>query len=220
MAALITALVIKNEAGNFLERVLTDCARYSDQLLVLDDCSSDASRTIAKRCGAIVRTRRQGDMWGKEAPARRELWDWGAAVAKDGWLLICDADQLLDGDPRPYIETDLLNTWCFHLYDLWDSETSYRADGYWKAHTVPRPWLFCPSRVMEGWVADWSSRGIHTGHCPQNWPMLAGIATDLAWHHLAYVDRNRRRRKLEAYQQQFQQMSPFEIAHATSIGDS
>lgn len=220
MSNLVTALLVRNEADKDLARVLDDAGRYSDQILVLDDCSTDRSRVVAKKHGAIVRTRRQGGMWGNEAPARKELWDWGAMVAGDGWLLICDADQLLLGDPRPYCTSDIVNTWCFVLYDLWGEETRYRCDGYWQAHTLPRPWLFCPSRHPDGWMPQWPARGIHTGHCPVNWPVVAGVAPDLAWLHRAYLTPERRRVKLQQYLRQSDTLTPFELAHAHSIGDT
>jgi len=219
MTTLTTALLVKDEADRYLHRVLTRCLEFSDTVLVLDDNSTDASRTIARQLGCRVKKRGGDVAWGAETPARTELWNWGAEVAEDGWLLICDADQLLDGDPRPYCQTWELNTWAFPLWDLWDSETTYRSDGYWQAHNVPRPWLFRPAFVPPGWKAEWSGRGIHSGHCPTNWPALTGIATGLTWRHLGYVDPAHRKAKLEQYLGQSEHLSPFEMAHARSIGD-
>lgn len=218
---LVSALLVRNEVGRELERVLTNARSFADLVLVLDDGSTDGSPALAKKMGAIVRHRKQpGGMWGNEAPARAELWDWAAEIAgPEGWVLVQDADQLLWGDPRPYCASEAVNTWAFPLYDLWDSETTYRDDGYWQAHLHPRPWLFCPSRVPPGWTPQWPERGIHPGHCPANWPMVAGIAPDLAWGHLAYLTSQRRRDKLTQYRKQFGQMTPFERAHAESIGE-
>ena len=98
---LVTALLAKNEAGKYLERVLRRCHEFSDEVLVLDDGSTDETVAIARKLGCGVKLRQETGMWGNEAPARAELWDWGAEVAGDGWLLICDADMLLVGDPRP-----------------------------------------------------------------------------------------------------------------------
>lgn len=217
---LTAALLCRNEATKDLKLVLNRLAKTCDQVLVLDDGSEDDSVKVAQSCGATVKIRQGPAMWGQEAPARAELWDWGAREARDGWLLIADCDMLLEGDPRPYCRSDWVNTWSFVLYDLWNSPTTYRCDGYWQAHTVPRPWLFCPSRVPVSWVPQWPDRGIHTGHCPMNWPAMGGLAGELAWHHTAYLDKPRRDRKLQQYLAKSAHLSPFELAHARSIGDS
>lgn len=217
--SLVTALLCRNEADKDLRRVLTDAGRYSDTILLLDDGSTDDSVAVATACGATVRVRAQHGMWGNESPARAELWAWGAAVAGDGWLLIADCDMLLQGDPRPYTASWECNTWSWPLYDLWDSETTYRCDGYWQAHLHPRPWLFRPSMQPHGWSPTWADRGLHVGHMPQNWLSLPGIATDLAWLHRAYLTKSRRCSKYEQYVGNGAHLTSHELAHALTIRD-
>ena len=103
MPKLVTALLVKNEADRYLRRVLQCCWKFSDAVLVLDDRSTDNSVQLAKdlNCQVRIRGSLTGEAWGKEALARAELWDWAAEEAGDGWVLICDADMLLHGDPRP-----------------------------------------------------------------------------------------------------------------------
>lgn len=215
------AILARNEAKRDLSAVLANAVSFADQILLLDDASVDATPEIAKAAGAKVRTRKSPKgMWGKESGARRELWEWGAGAAKDGWLLIQDADQILVGDPRPLARSWDVNTWCFALYDLW-SETHYREDQFWQGHRHPRPWMFAPKRVPTGWVAQWPDRGIHPGHAPMNFPMVVGVAPpDLAhWRHRAYIDPLRRQLKAAQYRSQWDQLTPFERAHVQSITD-
>lgn len=214
---LVGALLCKNEGGRDLGRVLDRLSLSCDELVVLDDGSTDDSVAIARQHGATVRVREQQGMWGNEAPARAELWNWGVSTCKDGWLLIADCDMLLEGDPRPYTRSEQCNTWNWVLYDLWDSETTFRCDGFWQAHTVPRPWLFRPRAVPLGWYPVWPDRGLHTGHLPKNWPAIPGIAHDLAWGHLAYLTPDRRLAKHHQYLSRRDQLTSFEIAHAESI---
>lgn len=217
---LVTALVVKNEADKYLPKVLQRCQEFSDEILVLDDGSTDETVTIAERFGCLVKQRPQAGMWGNESPARTELWERGTKMAQDGWLLICDADQTLMGDPRPYLTTWESNTICFPLYDLWDSDTTFRADGYWQGYTAYRPWLFCPSRVPAGWHPQWPARGLHCGHAPANWPMVCPIAAEtLHWLHWAYRTPEGRQRKAAQYLSQAHHLSPQELAHARSIAD-
>lgn len=159
-------------------------------------------------------------MWGAESPARAELWDLGAKAAGDGWLLIADADMLLEGDPRPFCLTTQHNAWAFVLYDLWNDERYFRCDGFWQGHTVPRPWMFRP-KYLRSDPPIWPERGIHSGHCPINAELQVGIANPdlLSWNHLAYLRYEDRLLKRQKYLQQGHQLTPFERAHAESVGD-
>lgn len=216
---LTTAILARNEADKYLDRVVRHHARFG-RVLVLDDHSDDATPLVAAEAGATVHARGQngGPMWGRESTARAELWDWAAKEAGLGWVLICDADQLLMGDPRPLCTSWTVNTWAFPLYDLWDSEETYRADGFWQGYRHNRAWLFRPSQVPEGWNPEWSSRGIHTGHCPANWPGMTAVAPpDVYWLHLGWLQKADRLAKYERYRQTWDQLTPFERGHVMSI---
>src|SRR5690242_13980569 len=217
---LVTALLCKDEKDKYLERVLRRCHEFSDEVLVLDDGSTDGSERLAWGLGCGVRKRVNAGMWGNEAPARAELWDWAAEVAGDGWVLICDCDMLLVGDPRPLCQSETVNSWSWVLYDCWNEERFYRQDGFWMGHTTARPWLFRPSRL--GYDRPmWPARGIHTGHAPANALLRPGVCSpvELYWLHLSFMNREHRLRKLEQYMSQAHQLSPFELAHARSVGD-
>lgn len=222
---LVTALLVRNEAApdRYLRKVLTRCLSFSDDVVVLDDCSTDDTPAIAEAMGCVVYHRKpvSDPAWGKEAPARQELWDLACRHLEgdlNGWVLICDADQELIGDVRGLCQSVEVNTWSMVLLDMW-SDTEYRTDGMWQAHNVPRPWLFAPNRVPEGWVAEWPKRGIHTGHCPANWPQVTGLAPpdDFHWIHWSYAKPEHRKAKAKAYKAQYGQMSAEEIQHAESI---
>lgn len=220
MQRLYSAILARNEAGPLFRRVLQRLASFS-QVLLLDDRSTDQTPKIAKEYGAIVRRRAKGkSAWGEESSARKELWDFalGHCTSPNDWVLICDADMELVGDPRDLIQTKECNSVAFILYDLW-SETEYRADEYWRGHEFPRIWLVAPRRVPDGWEPVWSPRGIHVGHLPANWPQVPLLAPPDAyyWLHHAYSTPERRQQKFLKYQSQFGQMSPHEIAHARSI---
>jgi glycosyltransferase involved in cell wall biosynthesis len=217
---LVTALLVKDEADKYLERVLRRCLEFSHEVIVLDDGSADDSPNIARNLGCTVYERTQTGMWGNEAPARAELWDLGSQHAGDGWLLICDADMILHGDPRPLTYSTACNAWAWCLYDLWDAESTYRGDGYWQGHLHPRPWMFRPSTLKEPPI--WPRRGLHTGHAPQNFPYVVTpltVESGVYWLHLSYLTKIQRSAKLSAYESQAGQLTPWELAHARSVGD-
>lgn len=213
-----TAILCKNENDRYLKEVLDHHGQYGP-IIVLDDGSTDGSVETCQSHPAVAHVELRRELpaaWGNESPARARLWELAAAHAE--WFLVCDADMLLVGDPRPLLATDA-NTVAFRLFDLWDTRHTYRGDGFWQAHDYPRPWLFNPHRVPRGYTPDWPTRGIHCGHSPVNWPasVLVAPAESYAFLHLAYVRPEDRARKLTLYRENYHQMTEFEKAHAESI---
>lgn len=223
MTKLVSALLVRNEAGpdRYLRRVLERCATFSDEIVVLDDRSTDATPQLCADYGATVHQRSvlTNRAWGTESPARAELWDLATSHCHDesAWVLVVDADMVLVGDPRPYLDTREVNAWAFILYDLWDNDTTYRSDQFWVGHRVPRVWLVAPRRVPHDYIPDWPARGIHPGHVPSNFPVFAGVATDLHWLHLGWLRPDHREIKYKQYISTADQLSPEELAHVESI---
>lgn len=220
---LVTAILAKNEADRYLPRVLERCLSFSDAVLVLDDRSTDQTAALAKSMGCQVKGRSilHGDAWGQEAPARAELWDWAASEAGDGWVLICDADMLLEGNPRELLDTWEVSAWAFVLWDCWDGEHQARVDGPWAmGPQVPRPWLFRPDYCVLG-EPQWTHRGLHAGHCPLNLGGVVGVAPpdQYFWKHLSYSTKEDRVRKHAQYLGHAHLLTEFERSHAASIND-
>ena len=220
---LVTAILAQNEASRYLPHVLSRCKAFSDKVLVLDDRSTDDTAKIAQDLGCEVRTRSilKDPAWGHESVARQELWKWAAEVAGDGWVLICDADMILEGTPRDLIDTWEVSAWAFVLWDCWDGDTQARVDGPWQyGPLTPRPWLFRPSRCVQG-PPQWNPRGLHCGHAPANLVGVVGIAPPETYYfkHLAYNKKEDRVRKHAQYLGQAPLLTEFERMHAASIND-
>lgn len=218
---LITAVLLRNEAGTdrYLRRVLSRCREFSDTIVCLDDASTDGTPKVCDDYGAIVKIRsKQDHAWGKESSARAELWELAMTqVQGDDWILICDADQELVGDPRPLMLTRDCNSWAWPLYDMWN-EKEYREDAFWRGHLIARAWMVAPNRVPEGWQPEWSPRGVHPGHLPMNYPAMVGLAPpDVFWLHWGWSKEEHRKQKYEQYMKESHQLSPAERAHVESI---
>src|SRR3990167_6887128 len=227
---LITAILARDEAApdRYLSRVVQRCLDFSDAVLLLDDRSVDRTPEVARSLGCAVRKRvpAREPAWGHETPARQELWQWGVEEAGRGpssWLLICDADMLLQGDVRGLCHSWQAAAWAWPLADLWNDEQHFRVDGPWAVGPSPaRSWLFNIGAIPEGWKPKWSKRGIHSGHAPVNWGEIGPCLTappDVYWQHLSYLTLEHRQAKFEAYQAVANQLTEFERAHAMSILD-
>ena len=222
---LVSAILARNEAApeRYLRRVLARCAEFSTDILVLDDGSTDDTAEVARTAGCFVVTRTATPAWGAEAPARRDLWERAAALAGDGWVLVCDADMELVGDPRPLTQSWDVGAWAWPLCDLWN-EREFRVDGAWGfGPRTPRPWLFRPSALPPAITALWPTRGIHCGHAPANFldHVACGVApSSTYWLHWAYATPAQRAAKHAAYATESAQLTPFEQQHAASILDA
>jgi glycosyltransferase involved in cell wall biosynthesis len=89
----ITAIILaKNEAGMIANCI--DSVRWCDEIIVIDDNSSDATATIAENSGARVVSFKSPDF-----SKKREL---GLKKAKTDWVFYIDADERVT--PRLYQE--------------------------------------------------------------------------------------------------------------------
>lgn len=212
----VAAILAKDEAGRYLEQTIESLRPLVDKILLLDDNSTDRTRELAWDLGCHVRKRDGSQMWGNESPARQELWAWGKEECGDGWLYISDADHLTGANPdgwRQMLTSWNVNAWAFPLLDLWDSPTTFRADGFWQGYTIPRPWLFRPSKVSR---ETWNDRGIHCGHAP-NADWVVGLApASMAILHLGWLREADRVAKHLRYAEQGDKLSVWERQHLDS----
>lgn len=166
---LIGAMLVRNEEGRYLERVLEQMAKVCDKIIVLDDASTDRTPEICKAYGAEVFPSIQS-YWGtNELKQRKLLWELATHEADFGdWILCLDADETFDKPEllREYIQkADAAGCNClvFPLYDMWDAE-HYRDDYYWQGHNGL--WPFCVK--YEDIDYFWKETPLHCGRFPMN----------------------------------------------------
>jgi glycosyltransferase involved in cell wall biosynthesis len=166
---LVGCMLVRNEEGRYLERVLRQMQSICDKIIVLDDCSTDNTPEICKAYGAEVFPSIQS-YWGTdELKQRKRLWELATQVADFGdWILCLDADETFDNPElvRHYIElaeNAKCNSLAFRLYDMWD-EAHYRDDEYWQGHNGV--WPFCVKYEDLGYF--WKETPLHCGRFPMN----------------------------------------------------
>ena len=215
---LLVAALVRNEAGRFLPSALAAWQDFADDVLILDDNSTDNTRELARSFGCIVHKRDSEPMWGRESLARQQLFDLACQHTQPGdYVFVLDADMTPARNPRSMM-LNQPGAVAFRLFDMW-SPRMYRDDAYWNAHNHPRIWMF---RRPERSDWTWNDRGIHCGHLPSNFTIDRQSAVapwDMGILHFAYSDPELRAAKYAQYASQFHQLGPHEQRHAESIMD-
>ena len=173
LPVIIGVMLVKNESGRYLEKVLTSMYKICHKIIVVDDCSNDNTREICKEFGAEVHVSEKS-LWGiDELQQRMRLWNLAINNANNkDWILCLDADEVLEDSKRFVTEIVVPVDWfgqdldgiSFRLFDMWD-EKHYRDDEFWNAHN--RQWVFMV-RYKEGYKYEWSNKKLHCGRFPLN----------------------------------------------------
>ena len=183
------AMLVKNEAGRYLEQVLEQAAQYIDRAVILDDASEDDTvevcRGILKNVPLTLVSNRES-YFNNEIVLRKQLWQMALETEPD-WIIILDADEIFEaGAPeelRKLAQQPDIYYYSFRLYDMWD-ETHYREDEYWNAHRWYRPfWV----RYQPGFSYIWKETPQHCGRFPINLGELRGETSELRIKHLGWM---------------------------------
>lgn len=195
------AMLMRNESGKFLERVLTHAAKYIDNAVILDDASEDNSTYICKKVLKniplkLVQNEKHG--FSNEIVLRKQLWDITASTNPD-WVLFLDADEIFEDRICEIIRT-LINQpdfdyYAFRLYDMWN-EDYYREDSYWVAHKYYRPFLI---RYQPNFNYTWLEKPLHCGRIPENIFELPGCLCYARLKHLGWSTKELRQFKYARY---------------------
>jgi glycosyltransferase involved in cell wall biosynthesis len=185
---LTLAMLVRNEAGRFLEPVLAQARQYVERVVIVDDASEDPTVSICQKALAgipLSLVSNPAPAFHNEIILRRQLWSMAIATQPQ-WILILDADELFEEravTELPRLLNDAsVDVYTFRLFDFWN-ETHYREDRYWQAHRTYRPFLV---RYRPDFDYQWQETPQHCGRFPRNILELRVAANPLRIKHLGW----------------------------------
>lgn len=200
---LTLGMLVRNEAGRYLEKVLTHAASFADEVIILDDASTDDTVSVCRRCLSGIPHRivvNETPGFHNEILLRKQLWQLITATRPD-WILILDADEIFEDLIKVVLPCLLHNpdvdAYYFRLYDMWN-ETHFREDRYWQAHLYYRPFLI---RYLPDYDYQWRETALHCGRLPANILSLRGVRCPLRLKHLGWSRAEDRLQKYQRYLQ-------------------
>nr|WP_318010821.1 glycosyltransferase [Bacillus sp. RAR_GA_16] len=195
------SMVIKNEEGKYLDKVLRKHLDYIDEAVIIDDGSTDNSVGICRKIlGNIPLTiiNNRESRFSNEVILRKQQWEKTIATNPD-WILNMDADEMFEDNVAKQLsalinqkEFDLFS---FRIYDMWD-ERHYREDEQWKAHLIYRPILF---RYNPHFIYKWKEQKQHCGRFPENIFQFPNSLSHLRIQHLGWSTAQLREEKYRRY---------------------
>jgi hypothetical protein len=198
------AMPVHNEAGRYLTEALLGCLCYADQVVLLDDHSTDGGADEAARLSPRVSVHRapEGVSFDNEVRLRRHLWALAAGTRPD-WIVALDADEVMEPGGAEHFRGLLeqmhaagYGSVAFRLFDLWDDRRHYRDDALWNAHK--RAWTLAV-RYLPDFPYQWREQAHHCGRLPRNAAQGPAAFCSIRIQHLGWLHPADRARKAERY---------------------
>jgi len=195
------SMIVRNEAGRYLRRVLEKHRPLIDEAVIIDDASTDNTVEVARECLEGIPHRIHvvdRSLFENEINLRKIQWEQTVATDPD-WILNLDADEMFEDVAMTVLRSQLAipgpQVMCFRLYDFW-SETHYREDVHWSAHKVHRPFML---RYTPEFRYQWKETPLHCGRFPSNLNELRMFGSSLRIKHFGWASAADRQEKYERY---------------------
>jgi hypothetical protein len=196
---LVAMMLVRNEAARYLREVLDDLDQFVDEMLIVDDASTDETPDVCASYARARVVRRHEPSFSNEVALRKLSWEEAVATGAE-WILAVDADEVFEDRMKREIDqllgNDNVDGWAFRLYDFWGSREYYRDDRYWQAHRYHRLFLVRNPHVRP----RWKETPLHCGRLPLNAVDPARVGrSSIRVKHLGWADPAEHRRKYEHY---------------------
>lgn len=186
----LTAMMqVRNEANRYLRMVLNDLSEYVDEIVILDDGSTDDTVAICSSYPKVVSLGvLQHSLYGTNEARLKQRLIYRTLAQRPDWILAVDADEVLENrfksEVRSMINQTQVDWYGFRFYHFWSSMNQYRVDKLW-APTQYGPRLF---RYMVGANYIWNNQALHGGSVPINLTSdFAGENSEIRVKHYGYA---------------------------------
>lgn len=181
----LTAMMqVRNEADRFLESVLKELSEFVDDIVIVDDASTDDT---VKLCRSFPKVKKlvtlQESKFHREWELRECLWQLACSTEPD-WLLSVDADEFYEDKAKSRMN-ELINQdqydWVgFRIFDFWGGTTHYREDSLWRIHQRHTRTLV---RYMPEFYYYHPPMDHHVPRLPLSYAALPGFLAELRIKH-------------------------------------
>ena len=203
---LTAAICMGNEADKYLEEVLTDIDSYVDQMVIMDDATTDESNEIANSFDKATVYRSEKSYYSTaEYMQKTHLWKeyLPRHVQTNEWVLAIDCDEIIDPRWKPEIEKWLniksVNNLSFRCIEAWGSRDMIRVDGTWNPSAgKDLPML---ARYLPQVNYVYEPTKFHTRRIPMNHPGPL-MATSYYFVHLGWANERDIKSKRRFYKEQ------------------
>lgn len=198
------SMVVRNEADKFLRKMLLACIEYVDDVLIIDDASTDNTVILCEELlhdvpHVIVKNKQS--LFANEYILREQQWKETIKLDPE-WILFLDADEIFEPCFKDQIREVLLSdpgidVYKFRLFDRWN-ELEYRSDDLWNAHLRYVPFIV---RYRKEIPYLFEKKVQHCGRIPWNVKYMKSQKSELRLQHLGWMLPEIREHKYNRYMQ-------------------
>lgn len=198
--SLTVSMIVHNESGRYLKRVLEAAKKYADSFVIIDDASTDDT---VKVCKDVLKDKKltiienKVSMFANEYKLRKLQWEQTIKENPD-WILFLDADEEFESSINEKIkylmDNNDVDAYCFRLFDMWN-ENQYREDELWRNDTY-RPFMV---RYQPKFHYRFRKTNQHCGRMPANVLRLNYVESDIRVKHYGWMSETDRKEKYERY---------------------
>ncbi len=198
---IVLSMVVHNEEGKYLKQILEDAKSYVDDILIIDDASTDntvleCEKTLGEFPHTIVKNEKS--LFAEEYKLREKQWKETIKL-NPTWILTLDADEIPEKSFKDKLKSMVqmtdVDVFNFKYFDFWN-EKQYRSDYLWKAHTGYRPYLV---RYQPKIKAKFRKTNQHCGTFPKNISLLKNVNVEVRIKHYGWASKESRKNKYERY---------------------
>ena len=208
MTFLCANMVVRNEADNYLERVLTRLSTQVDMICITDDCSDDNTVEVASSFDKVKIHSLPKPMFSiNEGELRQASWEWlESNIDQDEptFILAIDADEELYETTYSLQRiinaerVEIANIMFFHMWN----EYQFRIDGGWRPHGSTRLFRYHKGDEFLRRKIACGSEPIRIAESMRNPQFIRQHYVNnsgLAMKHLSYIKDEDKRKKHERY---------------------